>query len=295
MLETLENCPVCASHNFEEEVVAKDHTVSQEKFRIVKCQNCGFLFTNPRPSEKAIAKYYDSDAYISHSNTKKGVINKIYHIVRKRALKSKLKLINSLSERGKILDAGCAIGAFLEVCQKDTWQVAGIEPDTSARKIAQNTLNINIYESILEADFADNEFQMITLWHVLEHIHQLDASIEKLKKWLAPKASLLIAVPNANAHEKNKFGAFWAAYDVPRHLYHFTPETFEKLMQKHNLKVVKHFPMFYDSYYISLLSQRYQHGKANYLKALIQGYQSNQWAKKNAQNYSSLIYQIEKT
>lgn len=294
MLETLYKCPICASESFEKEVEAKDYTVSQEKFQIVKCQNCGFLFTNPRPTEKVIGKYYQSEDYISHSNTKKGIINKIYHIVRNRALKSKLKLINSLGNKGKILDAGCAVGAFLEVCQKDNWQIAGIEPDKSARGIAEKTLDIEIQESIIEASFTEDSFQIITLWHVLEHIHELDASIEKVKKWLAPKGSLLIAVPNANAYERNIFGEFWAAYDVPRHLYHFTPQTFEKLMIKHKLKVTEQFPMFYDSYYISLLSQRYQKGKANYFKAFMQGYKSNKWAKRNAQNYSSLIYRVVK-
>ena len=296
MLETLTQCPVCGGSDFTDFLTCKDYTVTQEDFTITQCSNCGFKFTNPRPEESEIGRYYQSDEYISHSNTKKGLINRIYHIVRSRALKSKLKLVNKLvkDQPRNILDNGCGTGFFLQTCKTDGWNVRGCEPDQKTRAMATENVGIDIVANIFDESLQAASFSIVTMWHVLEHVHQIDKTIQRLYELLTNNGVLVIAVPNANAHEAKQFQSAWAAYDVPRHLYHFTPETINPLFQKHGFKVEQHLPMPYDSYYISLLSQKYQAGNNNYLKAVLQGWKSNQWAKKNNDNYSSVIYIITK-
>ncbi|MCU0447298.1 MAG: class I SAM-dependent methyltransferase [Microscillaceae bacterium] len=297
MPEILESCPICQNSQLNPFVICQDYTVSQARFSIVQCQNCGFRFTNPRPTEAESGQYYQSENYISHSNTRKGLINQLYQVVRQRALRSKLRLINQLLEPNaakKILDYGCGTGAFLHTCQQNGWQIAGVEPDAGARSQAQSLTHTPIFSDIFQPEFAQATYSVISLWHVLEHVHQLDRTLEQLKALLAPEGTLLIAVPNSNSQDAQKFGEHWAAYDVPRHLYHFVPETMEKLLAKHQLKLVKYLPMYYDAYYISLLSQKYQKNAVNYFTAFWQGWQSNQWAKRHHNNYSSVIYIIKK-
>ena len=297
MLETLTQCPVCGENEFQDFLTCQDYTVTQEKFTITQCSNCGFKFTNPRPNETAIGRYYQSEEYVSHSNTKKGLINQIYHLVRSRALKGKLKLVNKLvkNQPRYLLDIGCGTGFFLNTCKSDGWQIMGCEPDQKTRAMAAEHTDIDIQQNIFSEQLKPAQFSIITMWHVLEHVHQIDKTIQRLYELLDNQGTLVVAVPNANAQEATRFKETWAAYDVPRHLYHFTPETIIPLFQKHNFKVETHLPMQYDSYYISLLSQKYQKGKNNYLKAVLQGWNSNQWAKKNNNNYSSVIYIITKT
>jgi 2-polyprenyl-3-methyl-5-hydroxy-6-metoxy-1,4-benzoquinol methylase len=298
MLETLDNCPICQNKQFSPFLVCKDYTVSKADFQIVKCKNCQFVFTNPRPSEQESGQYYQSENYISHSNTKKGLINQMYQIVRQRALKGKLKLVNQLINNQlsnkQILDYGCGTGAFLEVCKAAGWKVEGIEPDEKARVQAIGNTGQEIRTDVFNEYFDNARFDVITLWHVLEHVHRLDETLIRLKSLLKDTGVLLIAVPNCASKDAQNFQQHWAAYDVPRHLYHFSPDTMEKLLQKHQLKLLKYLPMYYDAFYISMLSQKYKNGKVNYPLAFWQGWQSNRWAKKNLNNYSSVIYLITK-
>lgn len=297
MLETIKECPVCSTNEYTNQVQCKDYTVSNEKFEIVRCNNCSFLFTNPRPEEALIGKYYKSDNYISHSNTSKGLINKLYHQVRNITLNQKLKLINKLSpEKGKILDVGCGTGYFLKTCINNNWEAYGTEPDDSTRKYASDYTGIVIKDSLFTLQ---DKFNIITLWHVLEHIHQLDKNLQKLVELLDQKGKLIIAVPNCNSYDANYYKEYWAAYDVPRHLYHFTPESINKLVSRYNLIIKEIVPMKFDSFYISMISEKYQctdHNKSfnllNLIKAFLIGLKSNLKAGKN--NYSSNIYIIEK-
>lgn len=294
MLETLHHCPICEGTDFDPFLTCEDYTVSHEKFNIVKCKQCNFLFTNPRPDAKSIGKYYQAEAYISHTNTNKGIINKIYQLVRKKTLKNKLNIINGLSnsKSGILLDVGCGTGAFLEVCQQAGWQVRGVEPDENARALAQQKIKSSIHTDITALN-EKNYFDTITLWHVLEHVNSLEATIIQLKSLLKEQGKLIIAVPNHLAKEAISFQEYWAAYDVPRHLYHFTPNSIKQLFEKYDCKVVQTIPMKYDAFYISLLSSKYKTRKTQYFKAFLEGWKSNQKAKKT-NNYSSLIYIIEK-
>lgn len=292
--EKLNECPVCSGSNLVNSLVVKDHSVSQETFNIMACNNCTFQFTNPRPDEDSIGKYYQSEDYISHSDKANTPINFLYKLARKYSLGRKRNLINKISKdnRGRILDYGCGTGYFLNTMQEDGWTTFGIEPNKEARKIASK--KIKVKENIEELNLKNKKFDVITLWHVLEHIHNVNDTIKVLKSKLKEKGKLVIAVPNIDSYDNQLFEENWAAYDVPRHLYHFDQESMRTLMLKHGLKVKKIYPMKLDAYYISLLSNKYQTRKNQYLKSIITGYKSNSYAKNNDTNYSSLIYIIKK-
>lgn len=289
-LETIEACPICHHIAFTHFLTCKDYTVSQEEFHLQKCKSCGFVFTSPRPNSEAIGSYYQSEAYISHSDTQKGLINQIYHWVRKIALKNKLALLEKyFPQKGKLLDNGCGTGAFVKFAAENGWAADGIEPDEKTRIFAQKQSQSSIWANLDQLP-TENKYQAITMWHVLEHIADLHAAIEKMKSLLADKGLFFVALPNRESKDALYFKKHWAAYDVPRHLWHFRKKDVENLFAKYQLSLKAIYPMPFDAYYISMLSTKYQSGKINYLKAVWQGLQSN-WAG-GKDNTSSLIYVI---
>jgi 2-polyprenyl-3-methyl-5-hydroxy-6-metoxy-1,4-benzoquinol methylase len=294
MLEHLDNCPVCKSSAIQSAFVCHDHTVSHQAFTIAVCSSCGFHFTNPRPAEQCIGTYYQSEDYISHSDTSKGIINRLYHQIRKRNLAFKHNLaLQYAPQKGALLDIGCGTGYFPEICQKNGWQVTGVEPDAGARKLATQKLNQAVFDDFLAMPAAPSSYQIVTMWHVLEHIHQLDATLQKIHQILAPNGTLIIAVPNCASYDAQLYGKEWAAYDVPRHLYHFTPSTMKVLLKRMNFEAVNTVGMVFDAYYIAMLSEKYKNGKINWWSALKNGFQSNAKAEKDG-NYSSVIYIAKK-
>lgn len=294
-MEKTSNCPVCNSTDFMKILQCKDYTVSQENFQVVSCVSCNFKFTDPRPEENKIGDYYKSEEYISHSNTNKGAINKMYQSVRQYTLKQKLSLINQYESNKKLLDIGCGTGDFLKTCSNAGWDVSGIEPDSNARKIACEMLSIKVGDEKELLKMKANSFGIISLWHVLEHVYHLNKRIEEIKYLLEENGKLIIAVPNNMSYDAEYYKEFWAAYDLPRHLYHFDPKSMEMLMKKHGFKIEKILPMKFDSFYVSLLSEKYKNGKVNYLNALRVGLKSNYLATKNkTHTFSSQIYIMSK-
>lgn len=288
---TIKNCPVCNSEALQKEITCTDFLVTNEGFSISICMTCQFKFTNPRPDDKDLGKYYKSENYISHTNTKQGLISKLYHIVRNYTLKRKVFLVSNYVSRGTILDYGCGTGMFLNACKKSGFTTYGIEPDPGARSIASG-LGLNVVEdkSLLEEN---TRFDVITLWHVLEHVSDLAITIDVLNRHLKEQGTIIIAVPNHRSFDASHYGKFWAAYDVPRHLYHFDRVSISNLMSKHSFQLVNTLPMKFDSFYVSMLSEKYQTGNTNYLKAFLIGLRSNLSARVPA-NYSSVIYIFKK-
>jgi len=287
--ERLEHCPICGKSEFKNFIVVTDNAVSKESFVIVECENCSFKFTNPRPDVQSIGQYYESEEYISHSNTKAGIINRAYHVVRSITTKQKVELINRYAPaKGSIMDYGCGTGVFLSACKKDGWEVRGVEPNTKARDIASTETGEIIAESL--QDIQGEKFEVITLWHVLEHIHTLNETVSQLLEHLQEEGTLVIAVPNADSHDAKEYKENWAAYDVPRHLYHFTQATMKRFLKKHKMKLEEVLPMKFDAYYVSLLSEKQKDGKTHMLNSVLNGYKSNSYAEKNGNDYSSLIF-----
>jgi 2-polyprenyl-3-methyl-5-hydroxy-6-metoxy-1,4-benzoquinol methylase len=293
VLIELKSCPVCTGTELGPYLTVKDHSISGEIFHLSMCKSCGFKFTNPIPSEETIGKYYQSEDYISHSDTNKGIINKLYHLVRTQSLKSKLNLINkAVPNKGTLLDIGCGTGYFLQYCKENGWKTEGMEPDPAARSLAEKNTKQSIYTDLFSIK-EEQKYDIITLWHVLEHVHKLNESIQHIHKLLKPNGVLIIAVPNCLSYDSITYGTFWAAYDVPRHLYHFTQPDMNKLLIKHNFTQTDLKPMVFDSFYVSMLSDKYKYGKTNYFRAFLNGFRSNMKASSN-KNYSSLIYVFKK-
>ena len=267
-----------------------DYTVSKESYELLMNPRYEMLVTSPVPSD--LENYYKSEAYISHSNTSKSFLDKVYQRVRKYTLKRKVSLINSFEVSGKkILDIGCGTGDFLATAKNDGWEVHGVEPSKEAR-ILSASKNIDALEDV--SQLKEDNFDVITLWHVLEHVPNVLAYIETLKTKLKPDGMLLIAVPNYNSFDAGHYKEHWAAYDVPRHLWHFSQKSIQKLFSEVGLIVEKVIPMKFDSYYVSMLSEKYKYGKNRYLKAIWIGFLSNRKAKVSSE-YSSLIYLIKNT
>lgn len=282
----IEKCPVCGDKDHDHFLTCKDYTVSQEDFNIVACKGCDFKFTSPRPANSVIGDYYKSEDYVSHSNTKKGLINKLYHAVRTRTLKAKLGLISTYVSRGTLLDYGCGTGMFLKTCKDAGWNCYGLEPDPDAAKLATGQgLKVQSIKAALEGD----RYDIITLWHVLEHITDLHETLDFFSNRLSDQGTLIIAVPNYSSWDAKHYQEFWAGYDVPRHIYHFNLDSITRLMKGHGFKLSETKPMKFDSYYVSLLSEKYKTGTMNYVRAFINGLRSNINAGSNA-GYSSVIY-----
>ena len=271
-------------------LTVKDHSVSGEDYQLIYNKELDMLETFPKPKAEKLSNYYKSEDYISHTNTKRNLLEYVYHSVRKIALKRKLKLINSFNSQEKnLLDIGCGTGDFLETALKDNWIITGIEPDESAREIANSKTNNSVYKTEHLAKLKPNSFDVITLWHVLEHLPNLEMHTALFKSLLKPNGTLVIAVPNFKSYDAQHYKNFWAAYDVPRHLWHFSRTSISELFNRENLKLVKTLPMIFDAYYVSLLSEKYKSGFMNPFKAFWIGFRSNMKARQSKE-YSSHIY-----
>jgi 2-polyprenyl-3-methyl-5-hydroxy-6-metoxy-1,4-benzoquinol methylase len=289
------HCPVCGSSDIHPILTAKDHSVSGEEFVIWQCQSCTLRFTQDVPDENSIGPYYQSQDYISHSNTNKGLLNKLYQAVRKFTLGQKSGLVIShTTQKGRILDIGAGIGAFLNEMKQKGWDIEGVEPDYGARQQARNLFAIDLKPTPELNQLPHGSYDAITLWHVLEHVEPLQDYVAQLKKLLTPNGRIFIAVPNYTSLDADLYGNRWAAYDVPRHLYHFTPRSIEVLVEKHGMKIITRKPMWFDAFYISLLSSKYRTGSTSWLGAGINGIRSNFKALVNKKKASSLIYIISK-
>ncbi|GAA4315951.1 class I SAM-dependent methyltransferase [Compostibacter hankyongensis] len=286
------HCPLCHSESIHPALKARDHTVSGKIFSIWHCDACTGRFTQDAPDEAESGKYYQSEAYISHSDTRKGIINRLYHIARGRAMQQKKHWVTRYSghHTGALLDIGCGTGAFLATMKQAGWQVTGIEPDETARK---NALALHRVEPLTpDALFSlpDGAFRVITLWHVLEHVHALHEYMDEMLRLLQPGGTLFLALPNFTAADALYYKADWAAYDVPRHLYHFSPAALASLAGQQGFRVGHQIPMPFDAFYISLLSEKYRHGHTRLPAGFLQGLRSWLHARKYPARSSSLTY-----
>jgi 2-polyprenyl-3-methyl-5-hydroxy-6-metoxy-1,4-benzoquinol methylase len=274
-------------------LTVKDHSVSGEEFQLFYNEDMEMLETFPQPSLEKLSQYYNSEDYISHTDNKRNLFEQVYQLVKLISLKRKLKLINSFpSNEKRLLDVGCGTGDFLKISQKNNWKVFGIEPNEKARQIANQKTDNSVFGIEQLFKFNANSFDVITLWHVLEHLPRLEEHLSILHKLLKPNGTLIIAVPNFKSYDAQYYKGFWAAYDVPRHLWHFSKHSISKLVACYKMKVFEILPMKFDAFYVCLLSEKYRSGFMNPLKAFWIGWRSNVKAKRSGE-YSSLIYIIK--
>lgn len=268
----------------------KDYSVSQEEFTLLYNVKSDMLVTDPQPPN--LAKYYETEDYISHTDASESFVERVYQVVKAYSLKKKLRLINNLSSGNKtLLDIGAGTGDFLLTAKTNGWKVNGVEPNASARERALEK-GLSLKKDLL--DLPNEKYSVISLWHVLEHLPNLDDQIKAIKSKLEKDGILIVAVPNFKSYDANHYKEFWAAYDVPRHLWHFSRSSISTIFGRHKMKVVKTRPMLFDAFYVSLLSEKYKTGKQNLFKAFYLGLRSN-IAAKSTKEHSSLIYIIKKT
>jgi 2-polyprenyl-3-methyl-5-hydroxy-6-metoxy-1,4-benzoquinol methylase len=292
LFEQLKSCPVCTREDFSPYLTCRDYIATQETFTLLRCTNCGLVFTNPRPAETAIGRYYESENYMPHVSGKKTVLGTIYRAVRKYAVGRKLALINSLSRRGRLLDIGCGTGEFLKRCNTDGWQTFGVEPSEGARETTRQG-GATVQPVLRREDYAPASLDVVTMWHALEHIHDPRGTASIVTTLLKPGGVFLVAVPNHTCHDARVYGPLWGAYDVPRHLHHFSPAAMQRLMESAGLQQNRTLPMWFDSVYVSLMSERYRRistGRGSAARAVCIGLSSNIRAWLKPGTCSSQIY-----
>ncbi|MFY0254250.1 class I SAM-dependent methyltransferase [Chitinophaga sp. 30R24] len=289
------NCPLCGSSEIYKALSAKDYTVSKETFDIFHCGDCSGRFTQNVPGPDQIGRYYQSQEYISHSETKEGLINRLYHSVRKITLRSKQNWVRHATglKQGALLDIGSGTGAFLHYMQLGGWTVTGLEPDDVARSNAKALYNVEALPIEQLYTLPAQQYDAVTMWHVLEHVHELHRYLDHIRTLLKPGGSLLIAVPNYTSADADHYKEYWAAYDVPRHLYHFSPGAMEQLLTQHQITLVKKYPMVFDGFYVSLLSEKYKTGKNGLVAGFFYGFRSWRKGLKQVDRCSSIVYECK--
>jgi 2-polyprenyl-3-methyl-5-hydroxy-6-metoxy-1,4-benzoquinol methylase len=289
----LKHCALCHSINIAESLKAEDHLLTSEIFSIFKCQACGFVFTQGVPPAKEIGKYYQSQDYVSHSDTRKGLMNKLYHLGRSLMLKKKYGMVKKEAKGKRLLDMGTGTGYFPAFMKSKGYQAAGVEVDPEARAFASMQFGIPVYspEEFLNHKI-EGKFDVITLWHVLEHLENFDLYIEKMLEYLQPGGSLVIALPNCSAYDARHYKEYWAGYDVPRHLWHFTPSTFKILAEKHRLEIIKMKRLPLDPFYNAMLSEKYKANKFYMISGLFYGKLAYLESLMHIEKSSSVVYFI---
>lgn len=288
-------CPWCKSENNSLFLELKDYFLTQEDFKIYECNDCKLLFTTPCPLPSEIGKYYKSTNYLSHSEEKKGLVPFIYNKVKKTNIKNKFNIIKEHCKKNDInlLDIGCGIGDFLLYAKEHNCNITGIEPDADARKIAEKKLNTKVLQTDELKNIPDQSFDAITMWHVLEHVPDIRTEICHLERLLKKEAVLILALPNYKSYDAEYYKDKWAAYDVPRHLHHFSQTSIKNIFENSNLELIDTKPLKWDSFYISMLSEKYAKNSNNFIKGILIGCKSNRKAGKTGE-YSSLVYILKK-
>lgn len=291
----MQKCIACHSEKWTTLVDSKDFCVSQEDFTISKCQNCGFAYTVDAPNQKEIGKYYEHDDYISHTDTKQGLFFSIYHRVRDYMLSQKQAYLSKNGVSNDVLDIGSGTGYFVNQLKQNDWNVVGVEPDKGARQQAKKNFDIDLETNIDDIVNRQQQFQAISMWHVLEHVHDLTHYFTSFRALLKPKGKLVIAVPNYTSYDAKVYKKYWAAYDLPKHLWHFSPESLKQLAQQYQFTFKTAYDMPFDPFYIALLSAGHQKaGVFGKLKALFVGFISFIKGKMNTEKASSVVYVFEK-
>lgn len=286
-------CPWCGSEKAQINLWLKDEFLTKEDFHICECLNCGLLYTMPRPDKDKIGAYYKSEAYYSHQENKKGFIPKVYERVKSINLKHKYRLATNGMQPGKLLDIGCGVGDFLHTAEMHGWECIGVEPSEDAKAIAQKRMKGKIIVSEELEGFPDGAFDVITMWHVLEHVDDLKWQVPQLQRLVKPSGRVVIAVPNYKSYDGQFYKEHWAAYDVPRHLNHFNRITLSKTFKTSGLELVMMDKLKWDAYYISYLSEQYRHHSLPLVRGLYRGFISNCKARRSGE-WSSLVYVFER-
>ena len=292
----IDTCPLCGGQTLELALTCKDWYASGETFEVVRCAQCGFLMTQNAPVEAEIGRYYESPDYISHTNTRKGLTNSLYHVVRRFMLARKASLVMNSArlKKGRLLDYGTGTGFFPHTMKQKGWQVCAIDKSQAARDFARQRFGLNVESEDALQSYTEGSFDVVTLWHVMEHLEHLDDMWDTIHRLLKKHGTLIVAVPNPDSYDAQKYQEYWAAYDVPRHLWHFTPSTIMQWGEKHGFVLERQYTMPFDGFYISMLSEQYKGSRLHTIKGFWNGFKGwiAQWKRRSAS--SSIIYVFRK-
>lgn len=294
--QCIESCPICEKTTFSDHLICTDYFATNETFELKKCNSCGFVFTQNFPNERFIGKYYEVPNYISHSDTKTGFVNYLYHFARNFMLKRKCGLVVSESKlsEGSVLDYGAGTGYFLNTIRQCGWDALGIEKSAIGRDFAKQEFGLDLKAPEELSLLPDESYDVITLWHVLEHIENLEEVLLQFKHILKPNGVLIVAVPNSESYDANYYKEEWAAYDVPRHLWHFSSKTMELLTQKMGLELISKRGMPLDAFYISMMSEKNKGNKFAFISGMMVGLRAFVASFTNTDKSSSVIYIFKK-
>lgn len=293
---TINACPLCGGTHLKRVMTCTDFYASGEQFDVFSCEDCGFTFTQDVPVEAEIGRYYETPDYISHSDTKKGAMNVLYHRVRKYMLGKKARLVAKESHRksGRLLDIGTGTGYFAATMTQRGWKVEAIEKNEQARAFAKQHFGLEVMNEEALQELEPGSFDVITLWHVMEHLEHLDRTWERLYELLSDRGKLIVAVPNCSSYDAEKYREYWAAYDVPRHLWHFTPVTIQQWASKHGFVMAARHPMPFDAFYVSILSEKHRKNSFPFIKGMYTGTLAWFSALGRKERSSSMIYVFRK-
>lgn len=293
---SLTKCPLCGDEQLEPVLTCVDSYASGEMFKLCRCARCGFLMTQDAPAEEEIARYYEAPDYISHTDTRKGVMNRVYHWARSYMLRRKAQLVEreSHATKERLLDIGTGTGYFAAEMARRGWQVDAVEKSAQARKFAKEHFGLKVLPDHSLDSLPEGAYRVVTLWHVMEHLYDLEATWKRIHQLLEERGVLIVAVPNCTSWDARKYGAYWAAYDVPRHLWHFTPNTIQQMGEKQGFILAERFPMPLDAFYVSMLSEKHMHHKAAFLRGLLAGIPAWWASLVRKERSSSMIYVFRK-
>ena len=289
-MKKISNCPLCGGSSFRSALKAHYFRGNKEAFNIDECLSCGLLITNPRPEDEELAKYYNPENYVSHTDEEKGIMNGLYKLVQKWNLQLKYKVLLKYAPGKKVLDYGAGTGDFVAFAQKQGADAMGLEPSEVARNTAQQK-GIAI-KSLDQLDELENEsFDAVTLWHVLEHLEDPQKFTGRIAQKIKPGGIIIYAVPNHESFDARYYKDHWAALDVPLHLFHFKKKNLERLAQQNGLDYLATHNMPFDAFYVSMLSEK-EHG-GGLLNALRIAALSNIKGM-SSKNQSSLMHVLRK-
>ena len=274
----------------------KDHVVSSEQFDLWQCSDCNFRFIQNAPAENEIGRYYDSETYMSHATGKTGFFNSLYQTARTYSVWWRYRVIKNsgATTKGTLLDIGCGVGAFAAYMQKKGWTVTALEPDADARKSAMELYRLQAEPMERMHQLPGESFDVITLWHVLEHVHDIHGYMEQIYRLLKKDGLLVIAVPNFTSTDAGHYKEYWDAYDAPRHLFHFSPTAMLSITWQHGFSIINKKTFWLDANYASLLSEQHIHGKARWVAAAWHALLSNLKAFTNKDKASAITYLLKK-
>lgn len=292
----IDTCPLCGGRQLEHALTCTDYYASGETFEVVCCVQCGFLMTQDAPVEAEIGKYYETPDYISHSNTRKGLMNSLYHVVRRMMLARKASLVKHTAgmKVGTLLDYGTGTGFFADAMKRKGWNVSAVEKSPAARAFAKERFALDVKAEDALKEYADASFDVITLWHVMEHLEDLNGMWDTFHRLLKKRGILIVAVPNPDSYDAHRYGEVWAAYDVPRHLWHFRPSVMQRFGVRHSFILEERYPMPMDAFYVSMLSEKYKGSRFSFVKGLWTGVLAWFSALGKKERSSSMIYVFRK-